>query len=150
MEDSANSFQKRYVTVGDLTGGAGIPEAPADGTTYFRRDNAWNRNLQGYGDRHQNTLTSGGPQTILVTDGNTIVSNLVGAYEMGALTAAETSMSCTWVLQHNSFTVILPLNFVYPGGTPPDLSSGNGALIGLFTVDGGTTWIVSYIVNYTL
>lgn len=132
--------------------GGGIGEAPNDqNRTYFRDGTAgdWTKSLKGYGEVEQSTGASGN-LTIQVGDGNRIYSGLSSAVTSITLQANITVMDCTWLLQHNGNNVTFPSSFKFSGGTAPDGSSGNAWLMGLFTRDGGTNWVVSYVEDYTL
>lgn len=152
IEDSAATYGKKYVDVGDLPSSGGIGDAPDDvSRTYFREGTtpSWTKSLKGYGEVTQATATSGS-ESFAVDDGNVLTSNLTGSYTLTALTASITMMSATWVLQHNSNAVSFPASFKFAGGTTPSGASGNTWILGLFTVDGGTNWIATYEEDYTL
>ncbi len=146
---TANNAQ---AAIDELAGGA-IPEAPNDASrSYFREGTTpdWTKLLKGYGEVTQTTAVASAGETLAVDDGNVIVSNLTGAYTLTALNAGLTMMSATWVLQHNTQNVVFPASFRYAGGTAPDTTVGNTLILGLFTVNGGTTWIVTEVNEYTL
>lgn len=134
-------------------GSSGVPEAPDDnGRTYFREGTtpSWTSILKGYGDVLQTTLVTGVQALISLDDGQALSSVLTGNYTLTALTASQTAMSAHWFLQHNNNNVTFPASFVFSGGVVPDTSVGTGIILGLFTRDGGTSWVVNYVGDYTL
>ena len=150
VEDSAAAGAKVRVPFSSFGGGGGVPEAPNDANrSHFREGTTpdWTKILKGYGEASQTTLATGS-ESLAVDDGGVLISNLTGIYTLTGLTATLQNMSAHWLLRHNSNTVGFPASFIFPGGNPPLPTVGNTWLLGIFTVDTGTNWYVTYIEDF--
>lgn len=129
--------------------GTKIGDAASDNTTYLRQNGAWVNEFQNTGSKESVTAALGSfaPD---IADGNAIYTSATGAITITGVATAIPRTSFDWILSHNSQTVGWPASFKFPGGTAPDLSSGNTVMLGGFTRDTGTTWIITYVENYTL
>ena len=126
-----------------------VDDALANSISYARYNNTWTNEYQNTGSKEQITLPNGNISPD-ISAGNAIFTDAAGLLTILGVTTVLTRTSFEWILKHNGQTIGFPVAFKFPGGTAPDLSSGNAIVMGGFTRDAGVTWVITSVVNYTL